>query len=316
MKKIVVILVFTLLNITAFYYGVLRINYDLLLPGGIKEVEDKVEIDTDNEQLGSFNTVYVYSVDRPTRMMNYMSEFFLGADSFEMNPVTSKLSNAELRLRGELLYDTGIEYSLIFAYNESGADIDYYFDNVTIVYYDKDYNDVDMGLEIIGIDGVEFDDYQGFFDLITDKDEVTLNTRSGDVDIKRTDGYFGFTIAPNYEITSANPEFELNRSNTSGSSGGLLQTLSIFNKLTEFDYTYGLTVAGTGTISVNGYVGPIGAVKQKIIAAEREGVDVFFIPSGNYEEAMEVKEELKLDVNIVEVQYFEDAVNYLKERDQ
>ena len=313
MRKIVVILVFTLLNRAAFYYGVLRINYDLLMPGGIKEVVDKVEIDTDNEQTGSFNTVFVYSVDRPTRIMDYMSEFFLGADSREMSVATSKLSNDELQLRGQILYDTGIEYSLIFAYNEAGADMSYAFDNVSVVYYDKDLNDIDMGIQIIGIDGIEFDDYEGFFTLIENKDEVTLNTNEGDYDISRTDGYFGFSVAPDYEIVSAEPAYEIKRTNTSGSSGGLLQTLSIFNMLTEFDYTYGLTVAGTGTISVNGYVGPIGGVEQKVITADREDVDVFFIPSANYEEAMEVKNELNLDVNIVEVQYFEDAVDYLKE---
>lgn len=312
MRKIAVILVFGLLNIAAFYYGVLRIDYELLLPGGIKEVEDKVDIDTEYEQTGSFSTVFVYSLDRPTRIMNYMSEFLLGVDSFEMNPSYSKLTNSEIRLRGEILYDTGMEYSLIYAYTEANQELKYFLDNVTIVYYDSDYNDVDMGLEIIGVDGVEFLHYAEFFDLIENKESVVLNTNSGDVEVTRKDGYFGFSVAPNYTIYESTPAFDIKWTTTSGSSGGLLQTLSIFNQLTEFDYTYGLNVAGTGTISVSGYVGPIGGVTQKVITADREGVDVFFIPSENYEEAMEAKEKLELDVNIVEVQYFEDAVNYLK----
>ena len=38
-------------------------------------------------------------------------------------------------------------------------------------------------------------------------------------------------------------------------------------KLTDFDYTRGLKICGTGTININGIVGEIGGIKQKIHTA-------------------------------------------------
>lgn len=310
LKKISVIFVFLILNIAAFYYGVIRVDYGILLPGGIAEIDKKVIIDSEFETSGSFNTVFVYSLERPTRMMNLLADSMVGAYSFEMSTSYSKLTNAQMNERGDLLFDTGIEYSLILAYEEANAELSYFLDNISIVYYDSDYNDLDIGIEITGVDGLELG-YIEFLEYLSDKDEVVLNTRTGDYPIERTSGFFGMTILPNYTIYDSFPTYELKKSSVSGSSGGLLQTLSIFNSLTEKDYTYGLTIAGTGTISVGGYVGPIGGVTQKVIAAERDGVDIFFAPASNYAEAIEASERLKLDLDIVSVGHFEDAVNYL-----
>ncbi len=312
MKKIVVILV-AIINIAAFYYGVRRINYDILLPGGISEVVDKVEIESTSTQEGSFYTVYVYGLDRPTKLMTLLAEPLIGVDSYEMSASYSKLSNAQIRARGDLLYDTGFEYSLIHAYNEAEREIDYFLEYISIVYFDSDYNPLDIGLEIWGVDGVEIESYNGFLETISSLEEATLNTNQGDYDISRTNGIFGFSVTPNYKINSSSPTFEIQNTSVSGSSGGLLQTLSIFNSLTDFDYTYGLKIAGTGTISVTGHVGAIGGVEQKVIAASREDVDVFFIPEVNYEEALLAKEALKLEINIVGVATFAEAVEYLKE---
>jgi len=312
MLKKIVIFVFIILNITSFYYGVARIDYGILLPGGISEIEDKVIVDTDNVAEGSFNSVFVFSLDRPTRIMNFIAENLTGAYSYEMSTSYSKLSNAQMRERGDLLYDTGLEYSLIQAYEAAGADLSYFLETITIIYYDPDYNDLDIGIEITGVDGLEFT-YIGFLEYLSTKEEVVLNTTTEDFEITRTSGVFGFTILPNYTIYNPEPTYEIKKTSVSGSSGGLLQTLSIFNSLTEFDYTYGLKIAGTGTLAISGYVGPIGGVTQKIIAADREGVDIFFVPSENYAEALEVNEKMNFDLEIIEIKMFDDAVNYLIE---
>lgn len=311
MKKIAVILI-ALINIAVFYFGVYRIEYDIKMPGGLNEVVDKVTIDVEYPQEGSFNTVFVYVLDRPTKIMTFIAEPLIGVDVRELSPAYQGLTGEEISIRGEVLYDTGLNYSLIRAYESAEADIDYFLEAVIITYYNPEYNDVEIGLEITGLDGNEITTYNQFIEDIRELESVTLNTTKGDYEITRTNGYFGLNITPKYTIYNVSPSYELSKSNVSGNSGGLLQSLSIFNRLTEFDYTYGLKIAGTGSISVDGYVGPIGGVEQKVIAASNAKADVFFVPSANYEDAMIAKEERGLDLNIVRVETFTEAVEYLK----
>ena len=47
------------------------------------------------------------------------------------------------------------------------------------------------------------------------------------------------------------------KSSESGSSGGLMLTLAIYDLITEDDIAAGRTIVGTGTISVDGTVGEI-----------------------------------------------------------
>jgi PDZ domain-containing protein len=66
-----------------------------------------------------------------------------------------------------------------------------------------------------------------------------------------------------------------------GPSAGLMFALSVYDTLTPGALTDGATVAGTGTISADGKVGPIGGVRQKILGAEESGASVFLVPPDN-----------------------------------
>lgn len=70
-----------------------------------------------------------------------------------------------------------------------------------------------------------------------------------------------------------------------GPSAGLMFALAIYDKLTPGALTGGLSIAGTGTITPDGAVGPIGGIKQKIAGAEDGGATVFLVPSANCAEA-------------------------------
>jgi PDZ domain-containing protein len=50
--------------------------------------------------------------------------------------------------------------------------------------------------------------------------------------------------------------------------------------------TGGLNISGTGTIDVNGNVGPIGGIQQKMYAALRAGSKLFLAPSANCDEVI------------------------------
>ncbi|MCC6626252.1 MAG: PDZ domain-containing protein [Chloroflexi bacterium] len=73
-----------------------------------------------------------------------------------------------------------------------------------------------------------------------------------------------------------------------GPSAGLMFTLTLYNLLSPEDITGGQSIAGTGTIDMNGTVGPIGGVSQKVAAAEQAGARYFLAPRGNADEARRV----------------------------
>lgn len=68
-----------------------------------------------------------------------------------------------------------------------------------------------------------------------------------------------------------------------GPSAGLAFTLALIDELTEGDLTGGRDIAVTGTIDLEGNVGPIGGLEQKVSAVHQHGVDVFLIPANQFE---------------------------------
>lgn len=74
--------------------------------------------------------------------------------------------------------------------------------------------------------------------------------------------------------------------NIGGPSAGLMFSLGIYDTLTPGSLTDGATVAGTGTITAKGKVGPIGGIQQKIVAARDDGAGLFLVPAANCKEAL------------------------------
>ncbi|CAH1191235.1 putative protein YlbL [Paenibacillus auburnensis] len=100
--------------------------------------------------------------------------------------------------------------------------------------------------------------------------------------------------------------------NVGGPSAGLMFTMEIYNQLTPGDLSKGHRIAGTGTIDADGNVGPIGGVKHKIVAADREKAEVFFVPVKNYEEAKARADKIGTDMKLVPVSTLDDALEYMK----
>jgi PDZ domain-containing protein len=80
-----------------------------------------------------------------------------------------------------------------------------------------------------------------------------------------------------------------------GPSAGLAFTLGILDALTPESITGGARVATTGTMELDGTVGPVGGVHQKVVAASREGVDLMLVPSAELEEARRYGGDLRIE---------------------
>lgn len=83
-------------------------------------------------------------------------------------------------------------------------------------------------------------------------------------------------------------DIKIDSRNVKGSSAGLMFTLEILNQLDPADLTGGEVIAGTGTIGLDGTVGPIAGIKQKLAAAERGGAAYFLVPMENFEAAEKI----------------------------
>ena len=70
-----------------------------------------------------------------------------------------------------------------------------------------------------------------------------------------------------------------------GPSAGIAYGLAIADMLDDADFARGRSVAATGTISVNGDVGPVGGVEQKAIAVDHAGADLFIVPLSEVDQA-------------------------------
>jgi len=93
-----------------------------------------------------------------------------------------------------------------------------------------------------------------------------------------------------------------------GPSAGLMFTLTVYNMLSPDDLTHGLRIAGTGTINLDGTVGPIGGVKQKVAAAEQVGAIYFLCPADNYADAVSVARSIK----VIKIATAQQAVQFLE----
>ena len=72
--------------------------------------------------------------------------------------------------------------------------------------------------------------------------------------------------------------------NVGGPSAGQMFALGIIDKLTKGELNGGENVAGTGTISGDGTIGPIGGIRQKLYGALDAGATYFLAPASNCDE--------------------------------
>lgn len=95
-----------------------------------------------------------------------------------------------------------------------------------------------------------------------------------------------------------------------GPSAGMMFALGIIDKLTEESLTGANTIAGTGTIAIDGSVGPIGGINQKMLGAKRDGARYFLVPDGNWSEA---KDNVPSGMTAIRVATLDQALQTLRE---
>lgn len=334
--------------IYVFIYAILMIfflypmPYELYLPGGVESAEEFVQFEQSYSSSGSFNSSYVSVVTKPTPFQYLLAKLNSKTDIRKMGVAESKIPIAEITKKDRLYKLSSIYASLIAAYDAADKEISYTENGVVIIDRIMDtpaYNKLEVGDIIININNTDVNNFEGvtsvlkdigcnepfYITILRDDKEITLNIEKEE----NQNGscllglYIDYTYT-NYIFDSktSNPEFEVIDKTGYGPSAGLIQTLSAYNMLTPVDITYGLKIAGTGTIDEHGNVGIIGGIKQKVFGACKANVDIFFAPDfdyghegefNNYKDALKAKEIMNSDITIVPVKTLDDAINYLME---
>lgn len=101
------------------------------------------------------------------------------------------------------------------------------------------------------------------------------------------------------------------RSGIGGPSAGLLFALTVYDLVSEEDLAAGRVIAASGTIDVDGSVGPVGGIVEKVAAAEAAGADLLLVPETQVSPA---RAAARGDLRIVGVATLDDALTALRDR--
>ena len=72
-------------------------------------------------------------------------------------------------------------------------------------------------------------------------------------------GFLATTVNERFDFPF---ELDIKTGNVGGPSAGLMMALNVYNNLIPEDITNSMIVAGTGTIEIDGSVGPVGGIKH------------------------------------------------------
>lgn len=109
-------------------------------------------------------------------------------------------------------------------------------------------------------------------DMVNSQD----NAKTAALSFLRLHPEFG---VPANDLHIKNITFDVKK--TGGPSGGMIFAIGVIELLTQKDLLQGRHIAGTGTITTDGKVGPIGGINEKILAAHKAGATLFLAPAGN-----------------------------------
>ena len=121
--------------------------------------------------------------------------------------------------------------------------------------------------------------------------QVVLGAREGDA----TKGFLGVSTFTRDLSFTFPVEVSIDSGRVGGPSAGLAFTLGILDVMTPDSLTGGLKVSVTGTIALDGSVGPIGGIHQKVMASRRAGVDLMLVPASEIDEARTYAGDLRVE---------------------
>lgn len=299
-----------------------HLPYYINMPGGTININDRISCDKCDDINGSLNMLYVseYEATIPTYLLSYI------IPNWDIEEISNQQVNNEsandIYNRNRLMLDNSIDNAIYVAYNASGKNIDVKSKKNIVIATTID-NGLKIGDEILKINDKKINNINEIKEIIKSsdigdklnfsiiRDDLKKNVKV-EVREDKEDKLIGAVMVTDYEY-DLDPKIDLKfKDSESGSSGGMMLALSIYSKISDKDIVRGRKIAGTGTIDMEGNVGEIDGIKYKIMGAVHDKVDIVLVPSANYKEAIKVKNENNYNIEIVKIDTFLDAINYLE----
>lgn len=301
-----------------------KLDFSIYSPGGLINLDNRIESKSDiNKSKGSINMTYVRLV-KGTIPAYLLAKVIPTWDIVDNDDITYDGDIDETIKIDKYYLLESISNAYMVAYNSAGVDYSIKKSNNYITYiYEKAKTDLKLFDNIIKYDNIKFTTFSEMQEYITNKnvgDKITFDVVRNGKNIKcyakliDLDGNakVGLTSAVINEYDSDVNISVKSKASESGSSGGFMTALAIYNAITKDDITKGRVIAGTGTIDSEGNVGEIGGVTYKLAGAYKNGADIMLVPKDNYEEALKYKKKHKLDIELVSISTFKEGIEYLK----
>ncbi len=316
-------IVFILILSTFF----IKLDYNIYSPGGLINLNDRIETNNKYTEEGSFNLTYVTA--RSGIIPNILLSYII--PSWDLVPTSDVKvddeSMKEVNLRNRIYLEETSYNAIIAAYKEAGKPYTVNSTDLKVTYIiDKDNNNLEVGDTIKEINGVKIDSYETLKqekDKYKENDKLNIKVLRNNKEKecyailkkdKNNNLTIGIYLATLKNVSTLEEVKYVFKNNESGSSRGLMCALEIYNRITDYDITKGDIIAGTGSIDENGIVGDIDGVKYKLKGAVKNKAKVFIVPSGNYDEALKLKEENNYDIELIKADNLHNVIENLKNR--
>ena len=316
-------IVFILILSTFF----IKLDYNIYSPVGLINLNDRIETNNKYNEEVSFNLTYVTA--RSGIIPNILLSYII--PSWDLVPTSDVKvddeSMKEVNLRNRIYLEETSYNAIIAAYKEAGKPYTVNSTDLKVTYIiDKDNNNLEVGDTIKEINGVKIDSYETLKqekDKYKENDKLNIKVLRNNKEKecyailkkdKNNNLTIGIYLATLKNVSTLEEVKYVFKNNESGSSRGLMCALEIYNRITDYDIIKGDIIAGTGSIDENGIVGDIDGVKYKLKGAVKNKAKVFIVPSGNYDEALKLKEENNYDIELIKADNLHNVIENLKNR--
>lgn len=301
----------------------IELPYVIYTPGGIVDLNNRIDIKDSYDSKGSINMTYV-TLAKPNVPNILLSKIIKNWDLEKDDNVTVGDDSVKDTLKKDkYTMQESYDNAVLVAYHLTGHDIKIKgYHNYVLYITDEAKTSIKEFDEILSINGKRVTSLENMKEIVNsyqENDLLNIEVKRGKKELTTTakvykteDGLkIGVVIATNIDY-EANPKIEIKtKSSESGPSGGAMMALAIYNQLTKDDITKGKVISGTGTIDKDGKIGEIGGVKYKLMGAVKKNSDIFICPKENYEEALKVAKDFNYDIKIITGENLEEIIQIL-----
>lgn len=304
------------------------LNCTVMVSGGTIDINDRIEISSKTTNKGSFNMAYVTELKGtiPTVLLSYVIPSWSKVD-LEEYQVDSGETEEDITSRSKVYLEYSKQSAIKTAFDKAGLSNQFKVNNKKfyVIYVDDDADtNVKTGDIILKVNNKKLEEMNDYKELVKnhkvgDKLSLVIDRKGKEIEtfitVKNIDNekITGISVLQLYSYET-NPTVKLKfKENESGSSGGLMLSLAIYDKLTNSNLTGGKKIVGTGTIDFDGNVGEIDGVEYKLKGAVKAKADVFIAPYGdNYNDCVKLKKKYGYKIKIISAKTFDEAVSKLK----